>query len=456
MNTSRTRFVRLSPQRYLSSTPSQKKRVVIVGAGWGGFRCASDIDKRTNAVHVVSPRNHFLFTPLLPSTAVGTLEFRGIQEPVRNIKGLQYEQACVDSINFDEKVVECSDAFAHGHKFTLPYDILVLATGSETATFGTPGIAHYRGEGQQSHVYYLKQLEHSRAIRDRLIECFERASSPGVLSAEQQQLLTFVVVGGGPTNIEFASELFDFLSKDVARLYPDLHGRASVLLVEAGPKILGSFHANIGSYVSSTFKRRKIKVLTGHAVKRVANDIAELDNGEKIPFGLLVWSAGNQPTPLISSLFSENARVKRHPGNGRLVVNASLQVLSPQGEPVSGVFALGDCAADQVKPLPALAQVAQQQGAFLAAVINSGDKGASFVYRHLGAMMAVGNYKGVYDSTGVGTEAHHFDGPQVTGFLAFVLWRAAYWTKSVSLQNKLLLAMYWFKSFVFGRDVSRF
>ena len=367
---------------------------------------------------------------------------------------MQYEQAYVNSINFDEKVVQCSDAFAHGHTFTLPYDVLVLATGSETATFGTPGIAHYRGDPSQSRVYYLKQLEHSRAIRDRLIECFERASSPGVLPPEQQQLLTFVVVDGGPTNIEFASELFDFLSRDVARLYPDLHGRTSVLLVEAGPKILGSFHANIGAYVSSTFKKRKIKVLVGRAVKRVVNDTAELDNGEMIPFGLLVWSAGNQPTHLISSLSKES--VKRHPGNGRLVVNPSLQLLSPTGVPVPGVFALGDCAADQVKPLPALAQVAQQQGAFLAAQINSGDKGASFVYRHLGAMMAVGNFKGVYDSTGIGTEAIHFDGPQVTGFIAFVLWRAAYWTKSVSLQNKLLLAMYWFKSIVFGRDLSRF
>ena len=125
---------------------------------------------------------------------------------------------------------------------------------------------------------------------------------------------------------------------------------------------------------------------------------------------------------------------------------------------MTGVYALGDCAGDAAKPLPGLAQVASQQEAFLAKMLNSNVAAApkTFQYMHLGAMMSVGNFKGVYDSTHIGTDSHHIDGPQVKGVLAFILWRAAYWTKSVSIQNKILLAMYWFKSLVFGRDVSRF
>jgi len=434
-----------------------KKRVVIVGSGWGGFRLATDIDKQKNIVHVISPRNHFLFTPLLPSTTVGTLEFRVIQEPVRNIRGLHYEQASVDAIDFEKRTVECTDSFTEGHKFSLQYDVLVLACGSETATFGIRGIEHHKPRGTGSHVYFLKQLHHSRAIRDRLIECFERASSPGCsTAAEQEQLLTFAVVGGGPTNIEFASELYDFLSTDVRRLYPDLAGKAKVVLIEAGPKILGSFHTNIARYVEATFRQRKVVVLTGRAVRSVENDVALLDNGDSVPFGLMVWSAGNKQTSLTQSL--PTSAVKKHPGNGRIVIDGSLRVLSPEGQPLTGVYALGDCAGDAAKPLPGLAQVASQQGAFLAKMLNSNVIAApkTFQYMHLGAMMSVGNFKGVYDSTHIGTDSHHIDGPQVKGVLAFVLWRAAYWTKSVSIQNKILLAMYWFKSLVFGRDVSRF
>lgn len=182
-----------SNQVHRSVSTIARPRVVVVGAGWAGYRVALDIDKSKFDVSVVSPRNHFLFTPLLPSTAVGTLEFRAIQEPVRTIPGIRYFQASVDKIDFTKKLIDCTDTFSEGHKFKVDYDAIVLAPGSENNTFGVSGVEN------NPKVFFLKQLEHSRAIRNRLIECFEMASSPGTSPDDISKLLTFVVVGGGPT-----------------------------------------------------------------------------------------------------------------------------------------------------------------------------------------------------------------------------------------------------------------
>lgn len=123
---------------------------MIVGAGWAGFRLAKDVSKDKYDVVLVSPRNHFLFTPLLPSSAVGTLEFRAIQEPVRTIPKLHYCQANVFKIDFNDGVAHCRDHFQRDHTFELPFDKLVLAPGSETNTFGVPGV-----EGNPK-VFFLK------------------------------------------------------------------------------------------------------------------------------------------------------------------------------------------------------------------------------------------------------------------------------------------------------------
>ena len=161
-----------------------KERVVILGAGWGGFRLAKDLDKNQFDVTVVSPRNHFLFTPLLPSTSVGTLEFRCVQEPIRTITGVHYHQANAKTINFDTQEISCADVYSHYQKgkpltekreinFVVPYDKLVIAVGTKSNTFGTPGILSQEEErigttGTNKHnVFFLKQLEHSRAIRNR-------------------------------------------------------------------------------------------------------------------------------------------------------------------------------------------------------------------------------------------------------------------------------------------------
>jgi NADH dehydrogenase FAD-containing subunit len=335
-----------------------KKKVVILGCGWGGFRLAQDIDKSLFDVVVVSPRNHFLFTPLLPSTAVGTLEFRCIQEPIRTIPGVEYIQASTTQINFTEKNIECVEIYKKVH-FLETFDYLFIAVGSKTNTFGVPGVTG------NDHVFFLKQLEHARAIRNRLIECFERASAPTVGAEERQRLLTFVVVGGGPTNIEFASELHDFLHDDVSRWYPDLKQDVKVIVIEASQNILGTFKSSLVDYVEKLFKSRKIEVHTKTAIKEVNKNVAILGDGSELPFGVMVWSTGIKQVSLIERTAADVASSHQH----RLLVDGHLRVLerpvmgaSPSptaSEPVAGgsVFAIGDCACNVDRPLPSLAQV---------------------------------------------------------------------------------------------------
>ena len=151
---------------------------------FSGFRLARDLDKSKYDVTILSPRNHFLFTPLLPSTSVGTLEFRCVQEPVRTIKGIQYVQAFATNIDFKSKGVKCIDVYEHYENnvkqarnvFELPYDKLVLAVGCKSNTFGVPGITseeedyEHNPTGTNKHnIFFLKQLEHARALRNRYI-----------------------------------------------------------------------------------------------------------------------------------------------------------------------------------------------------------------------------------------------------------------------------------------------
>ena len=430
-----------------------KSKVVVIGSGWGGFRVARDLDKTKHNVTVVSPRNHFLFTPLLPSTTVGTLEFRCVQEPVRTIKNINYVQAVANNINFDKKEVECLGLYKQYDKegrsiqrkeFTVKYDKLVLAMGTKSNTFGVPGIVgqeediEHSPSGTNKHnVFFLKQLEHARAIRNRIIECFERASSPFISKDEKKRLLTFVVVGGGPTSIEFTSELYDFLHLDVTRWYPELANCYRVVLIEAGKHLLGAFDESLSNYVEKLFQKRQITLMTGETVKSVEYNSVITGSGAEVPFGVCVWSTGNTALDMVARLGLQVSR------EARILVDQRLRVLDKED-----VFALGDCAVCSQQPLAMLAQVANQQGKYLAKCLNSNNQSSvkPFRYIFLGSMAQLGTWNAVAD----------LKGPKVTGLAAFLAWRSAYWGYQVSITNKILIPMYWFKSYFFGRDISKF
>ena len=233
----------------------------------------------------VSPRNHFLFTPLLPSTTVGTLEFRCIIEPVRTLSNLHYYQAHCDEINTQTKQIRCRDFFKTEKEFSLDYDYLVCCHGAKSNTFNVPGV--------EQHAFFLKQLSDARAIRNRLMELFERASNRFISDEERQRLTTFVIVGGGPTSIEFSGELHDFIVEDVAKWFPDIKTR--VIVVESTDHILGSFDAKLTDYAMNILKSRsEITLKTNTHVKTVHKNDVVLSDGQTIPCGITVWSTGTR------------------------------------------------------------------------------------------------------------------------------------------------------------------
>lgn len=308
--------------------------------------------------------------------------------------------------------------------FEVEFDALVIACGAQAATYGVPGVERY--------TFPLKQLSDARLIRQRLVQVFERASSPFTSDEEKRRLLHIVVVGGGPTSIEFAAELHDFLRSDAARLYPDLTGLCRVSLVEAGPRVLGSFSQNLAEYTMSLFRNRKVDLLMGRSVKVVHPHAMDLSDGTRIPFGLAVWCAGNEPIPFIRDLPFEHDRL------GRLVVDDHLRV-------APNIYAIGDCAAERTTARPQTAQVANQEGKYVARILN-GKTTAPFKYNHMGMLAYVGGSKALVDLPQVRT----------SGFVGWLLWNSAYLTDMVSWRNKLMNPMQWLKVKLFGRDFLAF
>lgn len=409
-----------------------RKRVVILGTGFAAVNCIEKLDFRNVDVVVVSPRNHFLFTPLLPSTTVGTIEFRSIIEPIRRVienDRAEFYQAEGESLDTTRRIVHCKSVFGE-ERFEVPYDILIIAIGAVNRTFGIPGVLE--------HAMFLKELADARSIRQRIIGRFEQAAVPGTSEALQNRLLQFVVVGGGPTGVEFAAELHDFIQRDLKKWFPDLRKRARILLIEAGKQLLHAYDAKLSEYAAKRFLREQIEVRTEATVVKVEADRIVLKSDEVIPFGLLVWSTGVGPAPFIQGLnFAQDHA-------GRIIVDRHLQV-----KDMPDIYAVGDCAVLEDENIPATAQVAQQEGKYLAKIINARVRQQEvrpFRYRHMGMLAYVGDNRALIDSPGL----------KGTGYGAWLFWRSAYLTKMVSFKNKVLVLFDWTKAILFGRDISRF
>lgn len=411
---------------------SGKPKLVILGTGFAAFSLLHHLDRKRYDISVVSPRNHFLFSPLLPSTTVGTLEFRSIIEPIRNLQDrldIKFYQATCTHVEAGTKLVTCEGVFDR-ETFLLSYNTLVIAVGATNKTFNIPGV--------EAHTFFLKELSDARAIRQRIIECFERASTPLVSIEERQRLMHFVVVGGGPTGVEFAAELHDFIEEDLRDAFPDLYQDVRISLFEASKGILNMFDQKLSEYTMKRFARARIRVHTGSLVKEVRPTEIALGDGSLIPFGMAIWSTGIGATPLVQQLGLPMDRTQRLVTNERFAV-----------DPAETMFAIGDCATREGDQLPATAQVAQQEGEYLAKLLNArvrGKPGRAFKYRNLGMLAYIGKHRALADTRYV----------KGRGFGTWLLWRSAYVTKLVSLKNKVLVLFDWFKTALFGRDISRF
>jgi NADH:ubiquinone reductase (non-electrogenic) len=410
---------------------SSKKPLIILGGGFAGISLLKRIDLDYYTVTVVSPRNHFLFTPLLPSTTVGTIEFRSIIEPIRSARrGVEFMQGSCKALDDTARRITCWNPESRA-EFTLDYDVLIIAVGAWNNTFGIKGVAE--------HALFLKELTDARNIRERIISCLERASVPGISDEERNRLLHFVVVGGGPTGIEFAAELHDLLDEDLKKNYPHLVGNVRITLFEAMKNILTSFDEDLRKYTLEHFTRQDIEVRLETPVQEVRENCLVLKSGEEVPTGLVVWSTGFAPTSFVASLDYPKEK-------GRLLTDDYLRI---PGHPE--LYAMGDCATIASGRLPQTAQVAMQGGKYLAKALNqraTGEEPKPFKFKNLGMLAYIGESRALADipkanvqSGGVGT---------------YIFWRSAYLTRLVSFKNKVLVLFDWLKTWVFGRDLSKF
>ncbi|KAG8386910.1 hypothetical protein BUALT_Bualt03G0197900 [Buddleja alternifolia] len=523
---------------------TKKKKVVVLGTGWAGTSFLKDLDISSYDVQVVSPRNYFAFTPLLPSVTCGTVEARSIVEPVRNIIKKRYgeikywEAECLKVDPVTKKVFcrsNIEENLAGNNEFSLDYDYLVIAVGAQVNTFNTPGV--------WENCHFLKEVEDAQRIRRSVINCFEKAVLPGLTEEERRINLHFVIVGGGPTGVEFAAELHDFVHEDLVKLYPSVKDFVSISVIQSGDHILNAFDERISSFAEQKFQRDGIQVLTGFRVLSVSDRMINMKAKStgveaSIPHGMVLWSTGVGTRPLVKDFMEQI-------GQGNRRVLATDEWLKVKG--CEDVYALGDCAtvdqrkimedisaifkaadkddsgtltveefqdviediiirypqvelflkskhlldvtdllkdvggndkevdiegfklalshADkQTKSLPATAQVAAQQGAYLSRCFNVRDKTISnpegprkfrsggrhefrpFRYKHFGQFAPLGGEQAAAELPGDWVSMGHS---------TQWLWYSVYASKQVSWRTRFLVVGDWSRKFLFGRDSSR-
>lgn len=443
-----------------ATRPGEKPRVVVLGTGWAACTFMKGLDTKVYDIVCISPRNHMVFTPLLASTCVGTLEFRSVAEPVGRIQSaLSKEPNCYfylascTGIDTSKHEVYCETVENVGqsserHRFKVAYDKLVIAVGADPLTFNIKGV--------KEHAIFLREVNHAQEIRKKLLSNLMLSQSPGISEDERRRLLHCVVVGGGPTGVEFSGELSDFIKTDVSQRYAHVKDRIKVTLIEAN-EILSSFDVGLRDYAANHLKKSGVCLLRG-IVKVVEKEKIVLTDGTEVPYGILVWSTGVGPSEFVKSL-----NLPKGPG-GRVGIDQWLRVPS-----VEDVFAVGDCAGfveqTGMKVLPALAQVAEREGKYLVELFNNMAKqnagkayaakevalGQPFVYKHAGSMASVGSYKALVDLR----ESKDAKGISIAGYFSFLVWRSAYLTRVLSWRNRFYVAVNWATTLVFGRDISK-
>ncbi|XP_058730902.1 external alternative NAD(P)H-ubiquinone oxidoreductase B2, mitochondrial-like [Vicia villosa] len=526
----------------------EKKKVLVLGTGWAGTSFLRNLNDPRYEVHVVSPRNYFAFTPLLPSVTCGTIEARSIVEPVRNIFRKKHvdsrfsEAECIKIDAVNRKVycrANISNNSNEKEEFVVDYDYLIIAVGANVNTFNTPGVTE--------NCHFLKEVEDAQRIRRTVIDCFERASLPSVSDEEKKRILHFAIVGGGPTGVEFAAALHDYVSEDLVKLYPGVKDLFKITLLEAGGHILSMFDKRITTFAEDKFRRDGIDVKTGSMVVKVSDkeiSTKEMKTGEmsSIPYGMAVWSTGIGTRPFIKDFMTQIGQINRR----AIATDEWLRV-----EGTNNVYALGDCATinqrkvmedivaifkktdadnsgtitlkefqavmddiferypqvelflknkqmrgiadlleeskgdvekesieinieelktallnvdSQMKFLPATAQVASQQGAYLAKCFDRMEECEKnpegpirfrgegrhrfkpFRYKHLGQFAPLGGEQ----------TAAQLPGDWVSiGHSSQWLWYSVYASKQVSWRTRALVVSDWMRRFIFGRDSSQ-
>jgi NADH dehydrogenase len=381
---------------------------------------------------LVNRENFFLFTPMLHEVAASDLDLTHIVNPIRKLlKRVQFFDGDVDAIDLPGRKVIVSHGAEH-HSHELEYDHLVLALGSITNFFNLPGL--------QEQALTMKSLGDAIYLRNKLISHLEEADFE-CCAHERQELLTFVVAGGGFAGVETIASLNDFV-REALRFYPNLREEfLRVVLVHPGAVILPELGENLGAYAQRKLAARQVEIRVNTRVTGVSERSVELSDGSAILTKTLVWTAGTSPNPLLEMLPCSKER-------GRLLVNEFLEV--PDWP---GVWALGDCALvpdrQTGKFYPPTAQHALREGKVLGenlvATVRGGRK-KPFAFTTIGQLATIGRRTGVANIMGI----------NFSGFLAWWLWRTIYLSKLPRFEKKVRVALDWTLDLLFSKDLVQF
>jgi NADH:ubiquinone reductase (H+-translocating) len=408
---------------------TNEPRVVIIGAGFGGLRAARALAGQPVNVSLVDRNNYHLFQPLLYQVATSTLSAGEIAYPIRTTlrgsRNVRFELSTVQQIDIERKCITLDSGDLH-------YDDLVLAVGGETNYFGIPGL--------EETTFGLKDLEDAISLRNHLLRQFELAVAEPDPS-RRKAMLTFVIVGGGPTGIECAGSVSELISTVLHKDYPGVHPEdVQVILLEAMESLLGHMPEKLGRWTLETLHRKHVDVQFNAAVTSYDGQIVQLKDGTTIPARTLIWAAGVRAVPLLDTLGLEQDRL------GRIKVDPTLQI---PGHPE--IFVIGDAAhvldADG-HPLPMLAPVAMQQAVTVARNIikrHRAEPLEAFVYRDPGIMATIGRNQAVALLKGM----------QFTGFVAWMMWLVVHILQLIGFRNRLVVLLDWFWSYLFYERAAR-
>ena len=404
-------------------------RVVIVGAGFGGLNCAAKLARSPVQVTLVDRHNYHLFQPLLYQVATAALAPGDIATPVRGLFRDHFNTRVLlgNVVGVD---AACRELILEGQR--LPYDYLVLATGASHSYFGRDEWA-LDAPG-------LKRVEDATEVRRRLLTAFERAEATED-PIERASLLTFLIVGGGPTGVELAGSIAELarfgMEKEFRRFDP---ASARVLLVQAAPRLLPTFPEKLSEVTRRSLEKLGVEVLLNSRVEHI--DAAGVTvSGKRIASRTVLWAAGVVASPAAKWLNAEADNA------GRIKVGPDLTVLG-----LANVFAVGDTAlanAWKGAPVPGLAPAAKQGGAYVARVIRASISGrrppAPFRYAHLGSLATIGRKSAVAD----------FGFIKLSGPLAWWLWGAIHVGFLVGLRNRVSVMFDWFWAYLTYRSGTR-
>lgn len=413
----------------------RRKRIVILGGGFGGVYAAIHLEKllareHTVEICLVSRDNFFLFTPMLHEIAASDLEITNIVNPLRKLlHKVEVLVGDVNEIDLPNKRVLISHGYRNESR-QLDYDQLVIALGSITNFYNLPGFPEL--------ALAMKSLPDAIRLRAQILRHLEEANSE-CNPTDRKSLLTFVVAGGGFAGVETVAALNDF-GREALPFYPNLcEDMLRLMLVHSGPVILPELGENLGRYTQEVLARRGVEVQLNTRVKSMTENSVLLVDGATIPSRTLVWTAGTVPNPLILPLPCVKDR-------GRIRVNEFLQV--PDWP---NVWAVGDCAfvpdiRNPGKSHPPTAQHAIREGKVVAQNIAAtllGHRLKPFSFRTIGLLASIGRRMGV---------ARIF-GFNFSGFFAWWMWRTVYLSKLPGLDKKVRVAFDWTLDLLFPKDV---